>query len=276
MKQRASAPQSAFFTTPNRRLWAVLVLAAILLFLGSLALKTRQPPAREDSATPTPPSPTVSAATIAPPAAADTQTNDMIVIVNGDTLDSATFERMLAIDSALAALLGSFPTPARSTLEQWINRTLLFQANPVTAPPANVTGEIDKLLARNRHTRADLNAVLAAAGVNEADFEAYFASLLRAQGIVSTAALTDLQTSAHQLWSAGGGAVDDGRNATSPTAYIDPACRCCCIRDADTTAHHPGDRHNKIYIYIDTDDRRAHADRSRTGNTRHCAGAACA
>jgi len=120
---------------------------------------------------------------------------ETLVAVNGVTLSVARFDQILAMDTALAALLGGeSPTP-RAALEQWINRTLLLQASPNTEsvdPQAPLTA----LLAQHNLSADDLVQALAAAGVDEPIFRDYFRELLQAQSASVNAILTDLQSAA--------------------------------------------------------------------------------
>lgn len=129
---------------------------------------------------------------------------ELVLTVNGVELTAAAFDEVLAIDQALAALLGQAAPDPRATLAQWINRTLLRQAvsadvsADVSAGVLTVDDAraLDVLLTQHNLSEDDLTQALTAAGVDEAGFRAYFAELLYAQHIAPTVSVTEQQRAA--------------------------------------------------------------------------------
>ena len=120
---------------------------------------------------------------------------ETLVAVNGVILSAPRFDQILAMDTTLAALLGrESPTP-RAALEQWINRTLLFQASPNTES-VDPQSQLTALLAQYNLSEDDLTQALNAAGIDEPLFRTYFRELLQVQPAALGADLIDLQKAA--------------------------------------------------------------------------------
>lgn len=167
-----------------------------------------------------PPTHTPTALPPAPPADA---TIDFVVSVDGVTLSEADFDQLLAIEYTLAALLGRDRPAPRATLEQWINRTLLRLSVPHSTSIADVDMPLEALLTSHRLHQDELWRALAVAGVDEANFRAYFAELLQAQRLAPTASLTDLQRAARISLGPRGAALFDEDAAPVATATPSPA-----------------------------------------------------
>lgn len=170
--------------------WLLLALfaGAILVGTGVWAM------ARPSRAIPTPtPLPVSSlpraetpgaAASALPALPAESANGAVLALVNGEALGRADLDRALAIDRALAALVGTPVSDEATTLQRLVNELLVRQAARqagFAVPEAQVTAALQEFLTARGIAPETLDAALAAEGIGREVFNAYFGDLLLVQ-----------------------------------------------------------------------------------------------
>lgn len=183
---------------PSQR-WRLLVIPVFAVALGLALLWTVRVGAPSIPVAPTPPLPTspppaavVSAVVteVAPPAltmpAVPTQWAEpvtdaaVVAIVGNVPLSRLDLTQAITIDQVMAMLAGQQVTTPALTLEQLINVEVVLQRSGVTPDLHRAVAAKDALLAAYSQSPTALRDALAANGLTQAQFDAYFARLIAA------------------------------------------------------------------------------------------------
>ena len=112
---------------------------------------------------------------------AESVTDDEIVAIVGDVaLSRHDLIQAIAIDQVMTLLIGQPATTPALTLEQLINMEVVLQRGGVAPDPLTAAAAKDALLAAYGQSPTALRDALAANGLTEAQFDAYFARIVAA------------------------------------------------------------------------------------------------
>ncbi len=113
---------------------------------------------------------------------------DTLALVNGQAIRAEDLRLASRVDQTMASLLGSSAElDPQVRLEQAINQALVLQAADqagFTVAPESVQATLADFLARSSVTPQALTGALAANGIDEAQFQAYFQRLVRVEGFL--------------------------------------------------------------------------------------------
>lgn len=170
--------------------WLLLALLAGAVLVGTGVWAMARPP----RAIPTPTPPSVSSlpraetpgavASALPALPAESANVAVLALVNGEALGRADLERALAVDRALATLVGTPVSDEATTLQRLVNERLVRQAARQAGfivPAAEITAALQEFLTARGIAPETLDAALAAEGIGREEFNAYFSDLLLVQ-----------------------------------------------------------------------------------------------
>ncbi len=118
-----------------------------------------------------------------------------VALIDNSLILRSEFDLVQSIDQAMSALLGIEPAAPDQLLQQMVNHRLVMrEATRAGAQPGDAHARLAELLAANKKTQADLDAILQTYAVDAQQFEGYLAELVLVDQFAHQAAVDNGMT----------------------------------------------------------------------------------